>query len=181
MLWERKWATEWAVKWVAESCAAACINLQIEQLDVLDWLFLLGVRNRISPHRLTGNGQLPSHPTHLRSYRGSVGTPSSTLATASHLTCISPPGSSLSSTSPDLATDWREQMSCVPLVSSEQWKPPRPTGWGARATTQLLSRGLSVTVLKLLAQQLPAAHGFPGGSGGKESACNVGDPGVIHG
>ena len=25
------------------------------------------------------------------------------------------------------------------------------------------------------------ALGFPGGSDGKESACNVGDPGLIHG
>ena len=66
-------------------------------------------------------------------------------------------------------------------LSSEHWKAPHPTGWGARAATQLPSRCVSVTVLKLLAQQLPAAHGFPGGSGGKESACNVGDPGLICG
>ena len=29
--------------------------------------------------------------------------------------------------------------------------------------------------------QLPADEGFPGGSDGKESACNMGDPGLIPG
>ena len=64
-------------------------------------------------------------------------------------------------------------------LSSEHWKAPHPTGWGARAATQLLSRCVSVTVLKLLAQQLPAAHGFPGGSVVNNPPANAGDAGLI--
>ena len=71
-------------------------------------------------------------------------------------------------------------MSCIPLVSLVNTGNLHVLQAGEPGQ-QLSSRCLSVTVLKLLAQQLPAAHGFPGGSGGKESACNVGDPGMIRG
>ena len=47
---------------------------------------------------------------------------------------------------------------------------PRGVGWGAG--WKEVSRGRDICILM-------AALGFPGGSAGKESACNAGDPGSI--
>ena len=47
---------------------------------------------------------------------------------------------------------------------------PREVGWGAQ--WKEVSRERDICILM-------AASGFPGGSAGKESTCNAGDPGSI--
>ena len=51
-----------------------------------------------------------------------------------------------------------------------------------RAWRTILERGLKgLVAIPTILDLVPSIEGFPGGLAGKESACNVGDPGSIIG